>query len=247
VGLSSDESAGEDEEMLFEPGGPTAMKSLHEKKKKGERRKRQTAELDDEATEERRRKRLERELHKRNQIKSDKYVHSSDDEDDAEKDRAFFEREREIRAQGPRAIDEPPNLVQKVPVRLELLTDEDEDSEYSTAPVGIKKRKKGGGKGGGRKKRKSVFSESENEGNSESKDSMPMEGMSAFNTDNEAERGAENGKRLLAKKRSTFGKGQVEIRDTGEDVVMINDDEDEVPAKKVQRKRAVVIDSDSDG
>jgi len=176
-------------------------------------------------------------------------VHSSDDEDDAEKDRAFFEREREIRAQGPRAIYEPPDLMQKVPVRPELLTDEDEDSEYSTAPVGIRKRKKGNGKGGGRKKRKSVFSESESEvegtGNSESEDSMPMKGMSVFNTDNEANEGAENGRRLLAKKRSTFGE-EGENRGTGRDV-MIDDNEDEVPAKKVQRKRAMVIDSDSDG
>lgn len=88
--------------LLFEPGGPTAMKKNDALKKlKKKRRVRDGSEdaegPSEEILEARRKARLDREREKNSKIRSELYVHDSDDEDDIEKDRMFFEREEQLR------------------------------------------------------------------------------------------------------------------------------------------------------
>jgi replication fork protection complex subunit Tof1/Swi1 len=96
----------EDEELLFPAGGPTAMKRsdvLKELKKTRRRRRQEGTEEseDDGLTEEqlkaRRDARREKELEKNRKIKSELFVHDSDDETDEERDKAFFEAEEKLR------------------------------------------------------------------------------------------------------------------------------------------------------
>lgn len=96
---SDDDEDDNQEEYLFEPGGPTAMKPLEQKPKKPSKKRRAGADegdegVSDELARERREKRLEREREKRLAIKSDQYVHDSDDESDPEKEMAFLLREK---------------------------------------------------------------------------------------------------------------------------------------------------------
>jgi replication fork protection complex subunit Tof1/Swi1 len=84
---------------LFPAGGPTARKSdaLDELKKRRRKRNRVTDELDDEAKAKKAEMRRLADLEKRRKIKSDLYVHASDDETDEEKDMEFFAQEEERR------------------------------------------------------------------------------------------------------------------------------------------------------
>ncbi|KAH7046053.1 timeless protein-domain-containing protein [Macrophomina phaseolina] len=89
-----------DDEELFPAGGPTATRAeaLKELKRKRSRRKRTVSEEPDDAEKERRRElRRQRELEKRRKIKSELFVHSSDEETDEEADREFFAAEEERR------------------------------------------------------------------------------------------------------------------------------------------------------
>lgn len=96
--FDSDDEEDNQEEYLFEPGGPTEMKPLEKKPKKlGKKRIRADAEgeeVSDELANEKRKKRLEREREKLLAIKSDMYVHDSDDESDPEKEMEFLSREK---------------------------------------------------------------------------------------------------------------------------------------------------------
>ncbi|KAK3359311.1 timeless protein-domain-containing protein [Lasiosphaeria hispida] len=90
-----------DIDALFPAGGPTARKSTAEEsrpKKRLRRHKRDNSQEPEGPTEEelnkKARARREKELEKARKIKSDMYVHASDDESDFEKDREFFARER---------------------------------------------------------------------------------------------------------------------------------------------------------
>ncbi|MCJ1472775.1 Topoisomerase 1-associated factor 1 [Lambiella insularis] len=90
-------SSGE-EDFLFPKGGPTVRKSdaLEELKKKRRKRRvqnRSDDEPDDEARVAKRKARALAELEKRKKLKSELYVHSSDDEDNEERDREFFAKE----------------------------------------------------------------------------------------------------------------------------------------------------------
>ena len=92
----------EDDEdgILFPMGGPTARKATHKPPPKKRRRRREKgsdeelSEPDDEELAAKARARRQRELEKARKIKSEMYVHASDDETDDEKDREFFEKER---------------------------------------------------------------------------------------------------------------------------------------------------------
>lgn len=102
---SDDDENDNQEEYLFEPGGPTTMKSLEQKPKKPSKKKRirvdaENEEVPDELVIERRNKRLERERERRLAIKSDLYVHDSDDESDPEKEMEFLLREKMQREAG---------------------------------------------------------------------------------------------------------------------------------------------------
>ncbi|EGO60526.1 hypothetical protein NEUTE1DRAFT_119688 [Neurospora tetrasperma FGSC 2508] len=92
----------DEEDFLFAPGGPTARKPDARPQKKRQRKRRREAGSGDEEDEgvsdevlaARVKKRREKELEKIRRIKSEMYVHASDDETDDERDREFFERER---------------------------------------------------------------------------------------------------------------------------------------------------------
>lgn len=95
------DSLGEDE-VLFPVGGPTVRKSdaLAELKRKRPKRRVDAAsggESDGEVLRAKRKARALAELDKRRKLKSDVLIHSSDEEDDEERDREFFAREDEIR------------------------------------------------------------------------------------------------------------------------------------------------------
>jgi replication fork protection complex subunit Tof1/Swi1 len=100
-----------DEEFEFEAGGPTVRKSdVLDKLKKTRRKRNKSAgsELDDEDSvlerkKNRQAKRLA-ELEKRRKIKSDVFVHDSDEETDEEKDKEFFAKEEETRRNAGRSI-----------------------------------------------------------------------------------------------------------------------------------------------
>lgn len=104
---SNDDLDGDsDEEALFPAGGPTnkvseAMKAL--KKSRRKRRREVTAEdgettkLSDEQIDARNEARRQRESEKKRKIKSELFVHDSDDESDEERDRLFFAREEQLR------------------------------------------------------------------------------------------------------------------------------------------------------
>ena len=97
------------DDVLFPAGGPTARKVVAEPRRKTVRRRRQKALASDddedglpegpteEELDEKARQRRQKELEKARRVKSDMYVHASDDETDDEKDRAFFEREEATR------------------------------------------------------------------------------------------------------------------------------------------------------
>ena len=91
---------GEDE-FLYPAGGPTNRKpdALAELKKRRRRRVNSGSDdeggLDDATIEKRRKARLLADLEKRRKIKSEEFVHDSDDEEDEERDREFFAREEQ--------------------------------------------------------------------------------------------------------------------------------------------------------
>ena len=90
-----------EEEFLFPAGGPTNRKSdaLAELKRKRRKRVRTGSDdergLDDAAIERKRKARLLADLEKRRKIKSEEFVHDSDDEENEERDREFFAREEQ--------------------------------------------------------------------------------------------------------------------------------------------------------
>ena len=98
-----------DEEFLFPAGGPTntvdSRESALQKLKKKRRKRRRddaTGELDDETLKARRMARAKADLERRKGIKSEQFVHDTDEEDNEERDREFFARE-EKRRLGQRA------------------------------------------------------------------------------------------------------------------------------------------------
>ena len=96
----------DDDELMFPAGGPTAMKKSEalEALKKTRRRRRKAGtedsednSLTDEQLKARADARRARELEKNRKIKSELFVHGSDEESDEERDRIFFEKEEKLR------------------------------------------------------------------------------------------------------------------------------------------------------
>ncbi|KAK3378222.1 timeless protein-domain-containing protein [Podospora didyma] len=95
----------DDDGILFPMGGPTARKPTADdakrpKKRQRRRRREGSEEVEgptDEQLDEKARARRLKDLEKARKIKSDMYVHSSDDEDDAERDAEFYAKEQERR------------------------------------------------------------------------------------------------------------------------------------------------------
>ena len=88
----------DDGDALFPAGNLESRKPDYERPRKGiRRRQRRDSDLEeptDEQLDEKARLRREKELEKQRKIKSEMYVHASDDETDDERDREFFENER---------------------------------------------------------------------------------------------------------------------------------------------------------
>ena len=96
-GIDSDDFGEED--FLFPAGGPTARKAtaLEGLKKSRRKRKQQNrGELDDETLAAQQQARKLADLERRRKIKSDVFVHDSDDEEDDNRDADFFTTEREL-------------------------------------------------------------------------------------------------------------------------------------------------------
>lgn len=87
------------EEGLFPAGGPIIAPNENRKKSRLLKRQKRSADdtLDPEILEARRRAKRKSEAEKNAKIKSGLYIHESDDEDDEERDRLFFEKERAMR------------------------------------------------------------------------------------------------------------------------------------------------------
>ncbi|PCG98671.1 hypothetical protein PENOC_061840 [Penicillium occitanis (nom. inval.)] len=154
------ESEGEDaipDGPLFPPNirsKSNALKELKEKRKKRSKRDDYDKEpLDDATLEERRRVREENARERQAKIKSDLFVHDSDDESDEEADKEFFEREEAVRkAQDQRvrealinkALEEDASNEQskkKKPTRRKRRSMEDDQSDKDTESEGQKKRR----------------------------------------------------------------------------------------------------------
>lgn len=100
-----------DEEFLFPRGGPTTRKSAVDESKKKRRKTRVVhsggeGEVDDGALAARRLARHLADLAKWRKIKSEEIVHSSDDEDNEERDREFFAKEADRRRKQSTRINE---------------------------------------------------------------------------------------------------------------------------------------------
>lgn len=141
----SDNGIDYEEEFEFEAGGPTNRKSELEKLKKTRKIRRRKEGSDDgedeglseEMRKKRRDQRREAELEKRRKIKSEMYVHSSDDATDEERDKEFFAQEEVRRKNAGRNF-------------LKAL----ESGTKELAREGTKRKSTADGKKGGKKKRK---------------------------------------------------------------------------------------------
>ncbi|OLN84927.1 Topoisomerase 1-associated factor 1 [Colletotrichum chlorophyti] len=129
-----DEEDDIDDGFNFDPLGPTVHKAVDEPSKKSKRRQRRKGSEEDESPddselEEKARKRREREMEKRRKIKSEAYVHASDDETDEEYDREFFLREEAQRLRMARTVgDASPSQPTKRPPAV-LLDDSDDNDD----------------------------------------------------------------------------------------------------------------------
>jgi replication fork protection complex subunit Tof1/Swi1 len=232
--LSSSESDddADDDELLFAPGGPTPRSASHKKdKKKGTRKRRPNVDAEDALTDlqrEKREKRLAAEKLKLSKIKSEMYVRDSDDEDDEEKDRLFFEREREIRRMGPRGIDDPaaPPMLNGKGRKVAFSDDEDMQEP--------KKRRRTESTKAKLSDPKSIFGGDDSDEQSGNASGTPAMRKSSAVVVVSSEDESEN-------ENDESGKDQ--------DVVMIDEDEDEdedVPVPTARRRKPVIVDSDDE-
>ncbi|KFY75618.1 hypothetical protein V499_04420 [Pseudogymnoascus sp. VKM F-103] len=141
----------DDAEILFPAGGPTPMsKSDAFAALKKTRRKRRRSGTEDDALDEeqlaaRDRARRAKDLEKQRKIKSELFVHDSDDESDAERDEAFFAEEERTRAKVRRgllvaeAIGTAASGVEKKKPKVPVVAavnenDSDEDAVVAVSP-----------------------------------------------------------------------------------------------------------------
>jgi replication fork protection complex subunit Tof1/Swi1 len=147
AGAFDDDSDGMDDFLdfgLFPAGGPTARKSdaLEQLKKSRRKRNRVADELDDEAKAKRAEARRLADLEKRRKIKSDLFVHDSDDETDEERDELFFAKEDEGRKKTSQSISNAISSLHNLPA-----TSEKKRKSTSATNAGKTKRRKTVGSG----------------------------------------------------------------------------------------------------
>ncbi|OCL07791.1 topoisomerase 1-associated factor 1 [Glonium stellatum] len=232
----------------FPIGGPTARKSdaLEELRNRRRRRLRRSGtpqELDDEEKAQRAEARQRADLEKRRKIKSDMFVHDSDDESNDERDKAFFAKEEEIRKAARRST-------QKV------VTEGTPDERRS------KKRKSMGKPKKSRKKRKESELESEAGDSREEDDAVSVSSKASsaeigdmLGVHSDEEEATDTP--LSSQQHGNYGSGRDPSVETSkpisaekEDVVMLDEeDEDATPIRRpVARnvRAGFVIDSDSE-
>lgn len=246
--LSSDDaSSGDDNEMLFEPGGPTEIHGPKEKKKGASpRKKRPKIDAEEGALEKlREEKRLMNEAAealKKNKIKSAKWIEDSDD--DSEADREFFAAEEIIRNNGPRSILGEPILVGMG--RMAAMPSEDEDGDehmvdaQSPAPPTRKRKKQQPKKA--EPKKKSLFGASSG---SESDSDVPDRSSSVEAPSTSSRR--KNVKTVVVSDDDEEDEEEPEGRN--KDVEMADDEDEEdlpVSTKKRRVSRRAVVDSDDE-
>ena len=243
---------GDEEEFLFPAGGPTNRKSdaLNELKKKRRKRLRNSSddeeELDEETRRARRAARLAADLEKRRKIKSEEFVHDSDDEDNEERDREFFAREELIgKTHAQRILDA---------IKLAHL------GLPSTHESGkSRKRKSGDTEVPDSKRAKSTMEDLDTE---EDSTSMVHAGSSSPTRDADLESsGLEAEETPLSSPRTTpreYGVGKParlesplqDLESNKLSAMNVNDaDEDEIPVATISRRRAkgvILDDSDSE-
>jgi replication fork protection complex subunit Tof1/Swi1 len=146
----------DDEELMFEPGGPTAMKPSEAIKalKKKRRLRRKGSEdgedggLTDEQAAARAEARRLKELEKNRKVKSDLFVHDSDEEDDEERDKAFFTAEAARRVgridtmKTLLGVGEPKQTAEKTRKKRQssIISDDTDEDEVTPASSGHRKR-----------------------------------------------------------------------------------------------------------
>lgn len=231
--LSSDSSGSDDDTAAaqFEPGGPTNSHGPLPHKKGGKRKRRLVVEAEAENEElnalalEKQQKREEAERLKLAKIKSDKFVHDSDEESDEERDTEFYAREREIRRLGPQPAVEPGEKVVAAAVAA-VRSDEEEDEE--SAPKRrkkvVKKKKSGRSIFGDDTDEEEDEQERERERDSTVEPITAKTGAVAINSGKEEE------------------EDDVLMRDIGEDSE--EEDEEDVPVVARARRKAILADSD---
>lgn len=148
----------DDAEILFPAGGPTPMSKSDafaalKKTRRKRRRSGSEDELDEEQLAARERARRAKDLEKQRRIKSELFVHDSDDESDAERDEAFFAEEEKTRARVRRgllvaeAIGTAASGVEKRKPKVQVVTvggesDSDEDAVVAVSPPSSGSRKR---------------------------------------------------------------------------------------------------------
>jgi replication fork protection complex subunit Tof1/Swi1 len=172
----SEENRGE-----YGPDDPTARAADGERKKlKRRKRARTPVELDDEEKDRRAEARRKKELEKQTKtFKSAMFIHDSDDEDDAEKDAAFFAREEALRLDTRKAF--------KKSIAIDSL------SLDSTTPAPSKKRKAEDATSKGKrrktppKRKTQPFADSDDENDEEMDDAASVSSAAGGALENESE------------------------------------------------------------
>lgn len=206
---------------------------------------------------ERERKRMEKEQEALSKIKSSMYVHDSDEEWDEETEKAFFERERQLREQMAKLATMPAHLREKAGVKL----------------GGTKKRRGRKDKDeGGSKKKQRKSKEKDADGDLDmdgilpltsetSDDEMEVDGtegnafkdllslMSPTGPDNDSDSDDSPSNITVDSDTDTLSGDEgnsKKVASTATNAVELSEDEDEVPQAKPVKRRTVIVDDDDE-
>lgn len=239
-----DDEGGIGEDFLFAPGGPTARKPDARPQKKQQRRRRKEAGSGDEEDEgvsdevlaERARKRREKELEKMRKIKSEMYVHASDDETDDERDREFFERERKRQQEKDSNFD---SMLGKLGLSVlsqanageksawEAVLDDEQESEDNEGEEGRRSAKR-------RKKQIASDSEEEEEEEEDSDEELPTKKVKRTSRKKAAAKPKRPARKPAAAKKK---KAVVELSDDNEDEEQDEENEEDDDAMDVDSEK----------
>jgi replication fork protection complex subunit Tof1/Swi1 len=242
-----------EEEFEFAAGGPTARKSdVLDKLKKTRRKRNKRAESeglnDDDSAMERKKKHEARrlaDLEKRRKIKSDVFIHDSDEETDEERDRQFFAREEETRRNAGRSIMKALEKAEKNGARDVVVGKKRKsDAAAKVSKKSTKKRKTSG----------SSSEDDEDETGSKDIDDIIEISSEASSSDSDSDVESNNGGEATDTPISSQLQAPSPTISTSKsvgDVSMVDaadDSEDDAPVVRqpTKRRAGFVVDSDSD-